>query len=147
MRHLLNEPQLLVVPAGHAAGRRATVRLEELADQQWITSFGSGSPVLSVLERACALAGFTPKIRCRSDHYEVILGMVRAGMGIALVPSFGITDVTGIETTRVVGSRLHRRIGVAVRPGNPNPALTSFIAYLGSAAANLRSGAGFAQAA
>jgi molybdate transport repressor ModE-like protein len=147
VRHLLREPQYLVVPAGHAVGRRTTVRLEELADQQWITSFGSGEPMLSVLERACALAGFTPRIRCRSDHYEVILGMVRAGMGIALVPSFGITDTTGIEMTRVVGSRLDRSIGVAVRPGNPNPAVTSFIAYLGSAAANLRSTGGFIHAA
>jgi DNA-binding transcriptional LysR family regulator len=67
---------------------------------------------------------------------------VRAGMGIALVPSLGINDVTGIEVRRVAGPRLYRRIGVATRPGNPNPVVESFIAYLGSAAANLRSAAG-----
>jgi molybdate transport repressor ModE-like protein len=139
VRHFFRDPHLLVLPTGHPAGRRGVVRLEELAGEQWITSFGTGSPVLSVLERACALEGVTPHIRCRSDHYEVILGLVRAGMGIALVPSLGINDLTGLETRRVAGPRLYRRIGVATRPGNPNPALTSFIAYLGSAAANLRS--------
>jgi len=142
VKYFFHEPQLLVVPAGHPAGRRSPRAAEELAGEQWITSYGTGAPVLSVLERACALEGFTPNIRCRSDHYEVILGLVRAGMGIALVPSLGLNDVAGVETTRVAGPRLYRRIGVAARPGNPNPVLASFIAYLGSAAANLRVAAG-----
>lgn len=145
VRYFLRDPHLLVVPTGHPAGRRAVVRLEELAGEQWVTSFGTGSPVLSVLERACALEGIAPKIRCRSDHYEVILGLVRAGMGIALVPSLGINDAAGIEVRRLAGTRLYRRIGVATRPGNPNPVLESFIAYLGSVAANLRSAVGVAR--
>lgn len=144
VRHFLRDPHLLVLPAGHPAGRLGVVRLKELADEQWIASFGTGSPVLSVLERACALEDITPRIRCRSDHYEVMLGLVRAGMGIALVPSLGINDVSGLETRRVAGTRLYRRVGVATRPGNPNPVLTSFIAYLGSSAANLRTAVGVA---
>jgi DNA-binding transcriptional LysR family regulator len=138
VRELFNDPQLLVVPTGHPAGRRGQVRLDELAGEQWITSFGTGSPVLSVLERACALEGFVPNIRCRSDHYEVITGLVRAGLGIALIPSLGISDTSGVETTRISGPRLYRKIGVASRPVNPNPVLASFLAYLASTAANLR---------
>ncbi|MEY9968322.1 molybdate transport repressor ModE-like protein [Streptacidiphilus sp. MAP12-16] len=137
VRELLHEPMHLVVPAGHPAGRRAQVRFPELAGEQWITSFGTGSPVLSILERACALEGFVPNIRCRSDHYEVILGLVRAGMGIALVPGLAMNDTPGVQTTRVSGPRLYRKVSVASRPGNPNPMLGSFIAYLGSAASNL----------
>jgi DNA-binding transcriptional LysR family regulator len=136
--HLFDEPQLLVVPAGHPMGRRGQVRLAELADEPWITTFGTGSPVLSVLERASALEGFTPRIRCRSDHYEVTLGLVRAGFGVALVPSLGVHGATGVELCRVAGHRLYRRIGVALRPTNPNPALRSFTAYLGSASAQIR---------
>jgi molybdate transport repressor ModE-like protein len=137
VRELLHEPLHLVLPAGHPAGRRSHVRLQELAGEQWITSSGTGSPVLSVLERLCALEGFTPHVRCRSDQYEVILGLVRAGMGIALVPSLGINDTSGLQTVRLSGPRLHRRITAAYRPGNPNPQLNTFIAYLGSAASNL----------
>jgi molybdate transport repressor ModE-like protein len=137
VKSLFHEPQLLVVPDGHPAGRRRQVRLVELAGEQWVTSYGTGTPVLSVLERACALEGFVPHIRCRSDHYEVIVGLVRAGMGIALVPSLGINDTAGVQTSRVSGPRLYRKIGVAWRPGNTNPVLSSFIAYLGSAASNL----------
>ncbi|GAA5019876.1 hypothetical protein GCM10025734_73540 [Kitasatospora paranensis] len=137
VRELLHDPLHLVVPAGHPAGRRAQVRLQELAGEQWITSSGTGSPGLSVLERACALEGFVPNIRCRSDHYEVTLGLVRAGLGIALVPSLGINDTFGVRTTRLAGPRLYRKVGVASRPGNPNPLLGTFLAYLGGVAANL----------
>jgi molybdate transport repressor ModE-like protein len=72
VRELLREPLHLVVPNGHPAGRRPQVHLRELAGEQWITSNGTGAPVLSVTERACALEGFTPNIRCRSDQFEVI---------------------------------------------------------------------------
>ncbi|WP_042382210.1 LysR family transcriptional regulator [Streptacidiphilus melanogenes] len=137
VKELLHEPLHLVVPSGHPAGRRAQVRLQELAGEQWITSFGTGAPVLSVLERACALEGFTPNIRCRSDHYEVILGLVRAGMGIALIPTLGINDAPGVQITRLSGPRLYRKVVVAFRPGNPNPLLHTFIAYLGSVASSV----------
>jgi DNA-binding transcriptional LysR family regulator len=136
-KELLHEPLHLVVPIGHPAGRRSQVRLQELAGEQWITSFGTGAPVLSVTERACALEGFTPNIRCRSDHLEVILGLVRAGMGIALMPTLGLSGTAGVETTRVLGPRLYRKVVVVSRPVNPNPLLSTFIAYLGGVASNL----------
>ena len=138
---LLEEPQLLVLPLGHPAGRTGRVRLADLADEPWITTYGTGTPV-SVLERAGALEGFSPRIRCRSDHYEVTLGLVRAGLGVALVPSLGAHRATGVQVCRVEGPRLHRRIGAAVRRTNPNPALRSFLDYLLDAAGRLRSTTG-----
>ncbi|MFI7615582.1 LysR family transcriptional regulator [Nonomuraea terrae] len=138
---LLEEPQLLVLPPGHPAGRNARVRLAELADEPWITTYGTDTPV-SVLERASALEGFSPRIRCRSDHYEVTLGLVRAGLGVALVPSLGVHGATGVQVCRVEGPRLYRRIGAAVRPTNPNPALRSFLDYLLDAAGRLRGATG-----
>ncbi|WP_055478729.1 LysR family transcriptional regulator [Sphaerimonospora mesophila] len=135
--HLFDEPQLLVMPLGHPAGQRPRVRLADLADEPWITTFGTDTPV-SVLERASALEGFSPAIRCRSDHYEVTLGLVRAGLGVALVPSLGTQGAEGVRIRQVDGARLYRRIGAAARPTNPNPALKSFIGYLRDAAARLR---------
>ncbi|MFI7453250.1 LysR family transcriptional regulator [Nonomuraea sp. NPDC049714] len=134
---LFEEPQLLVVPNGHQAGQRPRVRLADLADEPWITTFGAEHPV-SILERAGALEGFTPRIRCRSDHYEVTVGLVRAGLGVALVPSLGLQGVTGVQLRRLQTAQLFRRIGVARRPTNPNPAARSFVAYLRTASAQLR---------
>ncbi|WP_259403599.1 LysR family transcriptional regulator [Microbispora sp. H10949] len=134
--HLFDEPQLLVMPLGHPAGHRPRVRLADLADDPWITTFGTETPV-SVLERASALEGFTPAIRCRSDHYEVTLGLVRAGLGVALVPSLGVQGAAGVQVCQVEGPRLYRRVGAAIRPTNPNPALRAFVGYLRDASARL----------
>jgi DNA-binding transcriptional LysR family regulator len=68
----------------------------------------------------------------------VTVGLVRAGLGVALVPSLGLQGVTGVQLRRLQTAQLFRRIGVARRPTNPNPAARSFVAYLRTAAAQLR---------
>ncbi|WP_203655808.1 LysR family transcriptional regulator [Actinocatenispora rupis] len=135
--YLFTEPHMLVVPERHPLAHRVRVRLAELADEPWITTYGGATPV-SVLERASAIEGFTPRIRCRSDHYEVTLGLVRAGLGVALVPSLGLEGAAGVARCRLDNPHLYRRVGVAVRPTNPNPALASFLGHLKSAAAQVR---------
>lgn len=135
--YLFTEPHMLVVPERHPLAHRVRVRLAELADEPWITTYGGQTPV-SALERASAIEGFTPRIRCRSDHYEVTLGLVRAGLGVALVPWLGLEGAAGVARCRLDSPHLYRRVGVAVRPTNPNPALASFLGHLKSAAAQVR---------
>ncbi|MFG3551807.1 LysR family transcriptional regulator [Streptomyces sp. NPDC047725] len=133
-----DEPHLVVLPLGHRFGRHPTVRLAALEGETWIGTHGgrTGEPVL---ERACATEGFRPRIRCRTDHYQVTVNLARAGMGIALVPALGLGDSTGVHVCRLDHPRLHRRIGVATRPTNRNPLLRIFLAELRSAAEEIRS--------
>ncbi|MFJ9680376.1 LysR family transcriptional regulator [Streptomyces sp. NPDC101194] len=133
-----DEPQLVVLPLRHRLGRRTAVGLAALEGESWIGTHGghTGEPVL---ERACAAEGFRPRVRCRSDHYQVTINLARAGMGIALVPALGLGDTTGVHVCRLDHPRLHRRIGVATRPTNRNPLLRIFLAELRSAAEEIRS--------
>ncbi|MFF0445256.1 LysR family transcriptional regulator [Streptomyces sp. NPDC004609] len=128
-----DEPQLIVVPLRHRLGRRSVVRLAALEGESWIGTRGShtGEPVL---ERACAAEGFLPRVRCRSDHYQVTINLARAGMGIALVPALGLGDTAGVHVCRLDHPQLHRRIGVATRPTNENPLLRAFLTDLRAAA-------------
>ncbi|MGW4048895.1 LysR family transcriptional regulator [Streptomyces sp. NPDC004721] len=132
------EPQMVVVPLRHRLGRRTAVRLAELEGESWIGTRGgdTGEPVL---ERACAAEGFRPRVRCRSDHYQVTVNLARAGMGIALVPALGLGDTAGVHVCRLDHPQLHRRIGVATRGTNRNPLLRDFLVELRSAAAEVRS--------
>ncbi|MFF4758300.1 LysR family transcriptional regulator [Streptomyces sp. NPDC001292] len=132
------EPQMVVVPLRHRLGRRTVVRLGELEGESWIGTRGgdTGEPVL---ERACAAEGFRPRVRCRSDHYQVTVNLARAGMGIALVPALGLGDTAGVHVFRLDHPQLHRRIGVATRGTNRNPLLRDFLVELRSAAAEVRS--------
>ncbi|MFI1013147.1 LysR family transcriptional regulator [Streptomyces sp. NPDC020965] len=128
-----DEPQLVVVPPGHRLARRGVVRLAALEGETWIGTRGgdTGEPVL---ERACAAEGFLPRVRCRTDHYQVTINLARAGMGIALVPALGLGDTAGVYVCRLDHPRLHRRIGVATRGTNRNPLLRAFLTELRTAA-------------
>lgn len=137
VRMYFDEPQLVVVPLRHRLGRRSLVRLAELEGESWIGTHGgsSGEPVL---ERACTAEGFRPRVRCRSDHYQVTINLARAGMGVALIPALGLADSAGVHVCRLDHPRLHRRIGVATRATNRNPVLRAFLAELGAAAGEIK---------
>ncbi|MGC4892335.1 LysR family transcriptional regulator [Micromonospora sp. DT31] len=133
---LMRDPQLVVLPDGHPLTGRRRLRLTDLAGEPWITTLGVQGEV-SVLELAARAEGFTPRVRCRTDHYEVVLGLVRAGVGVALVPSLGLRSPGGVAIRQLAHGGLHREIGVALRPGNPNPVVGSFVARLTEVAATL----------
>ncbi|MEV7598106.1 LysR substrate-binding domain-containing protein [Kitasatospora sp. NPDC089797] len=141
LRVFFEEPQLIVLPPEHRLGRRPVVRLAELAGESWIGTHGSGTGE-PVLERACAAEGFRPRVRCRSDHYQVTVNLVRAGVGVALIPALGLPDPTGVQVCRLDHPHLLRRIGVATRATNRNPVLHAFLAELGSAAREIGSALG-----
>ncbi|MFJ4184488.1 LysR family transcriptional regulator [Kitasatospora sp. NPDC089509] len=138
VRMFFEEPQLIVLPPRHRLGRRPVVRLAELADENWIGTHGGGSGE-PVLERACAAEGFRPRVRCRSDHYQVTVNLARAGMGVALIPALGLADCTGVQVCRLEHPQLHRRVGVATRATNRNPVLRAFLAELSAAARDIGS--------
>lgn len=134
---LLADPLLLALPHGHPRAGRATVALGELADAHWIATHGI-PPTPSVLEKLCRTAGFVPEIRCRTDHYDVILGLVRAGLGVALVPALGLPPTPGVALSRIEGVSVHRRVAMVTRPGNPNPLVPLFARALVHTAAAMR---------
>lgn len=98
---LLDDPMVVLVPAGHRlAGRDGVpVGVGELADEQWI----AGCPQCrGHLVELCAGAGFQPRIDFATDDYPAVVGLVAAGLGMAVLPGMALDAV--------------RRDGVAVVP-------------------------------
>ena len=85
---LLKEPTMLLLPSTHALARRRVVELQEVADNPWITR--SSHPVASVLGRICSEAGFAPRIVFEANDYQELLGMVAAGLGVAIAPRLAV---------------------------------------------------------
>jgi DNA-binding transcriptional LysR family regulator len=67
-------------------GTPPTVRISDLADQQWV-HYTPPSGLADVLEAACAQAGFQPHAAVRTEQSASALNLARAGLGIALLPS------------------------------------------------------------
>jgi DNA-binding transcriptional LysR family regulator len=80
---LLEEPLLLAVGRRHRLAARRTVTLDELDGEPWISgSIDPGDPLLGVLAAGAA----RPPIAFVARDWTAKLGLVAAGLGIALVP-------------------------------------------------------------
>jgi DNA-binding transcriptional LysR family regulator len=103
---LLREPLDVALPPRHPLARHRRLRLEQLADQPWI-SVEVGWPVDDVLRSIELRTGTSARVVHRINDFSVTEELVAAGHGIALLPRFS-TDDRG-------GRRLHRRPLAGVR--------------------------------
>ncbi len=87
MRPVFREPLIAAVPASHSlAGRRRTA-LRSLAAEPFIQFPRELAPGLYDLAiAACQKAGFTPHLAQEAIQMQTILGLVAAGLGVAVVP-------------------------------------------------------------
>src|SRR6478752_2690188 len=81
---LLADPLDVALPAGHRLAGATALRLADLSPEPWI--FGGSGPWSEITTAACEDAGFVPEQAHSAAGWTAILAMVRASMGVALVP-------------------------------------------------------------
>jgi DNA-binding transcriptional LysR family regulator len=87
-RPAFREPLIAAVPAAHALAKGARrIRLRALASEGFILFPRELAPGLyDLVIAACQRAGFTPTIAQEAIQMQTILGLVAAGLGVAVVP-------------------------------------------------------------
>ncbi len=103
--HVLDDPLFVALPAGHALAQRRTLRLEELAREDWMLGSQGTCPDTSIFLRSCQRAGFEPRIAFHSDDYQAIQGFVAAGMGVSFIPDLALAAVREDVVIRSLGPR------------------------------------------
>ncbi|MFE7540833.1 LysR family transcriptional regulator [Streptomyces platensis] len=120
-RPVLEEPQDLLVPAGHRfAGRVAQgVTLAEAAGESWIRA-GDPADQHQLLLTACATAGFTPRVRHDAVDWYAVAALVAHGFGICLMPRLApVPERCPVVRVPLRGEPLPvRRFLAAVRRGS-----------------------------
>lgn len=82
----------LIAPKNARFSGLAEIHLRDLNNESFI--FPGPTYVLNKrVNEACQQQGFTPKVSARSNQINVIADMVRAGMGIALLPQIELQRV------------------------------------------------------
>ena len=79
------EEFVVVAPPGDPLSSRRRVRLEELADREWVL-YHADHGLAGVLEEVCRRAGFSPRGTVRTSQAEGAARLASAGIGPALVP-------------------------------------------------------------
>jgi DNA-binding transcriptional LysR family regulator len=82
-RELLDDPVVLAIPADYPAD--GPVPLASLVGQPFLAPRQATS-CAEMIQRACARAGFVPRVVARASDFQVLLSLVAAGAGVTLVP-------------------------------------------------------------
>ena len=125
---LLTEPLLLVLPAGARATSPKPLR-EHSADA-WIGGL-AGTQYAVAVERACAKAGFAPRIEHRADEAAVIQALAASGLAVGLLPALACTGSQDVRYVPATPAPPARWVHVLVRRGaTRRPALAAVLAAL-----------------
>jgi DNA-binding transcriptional LysR family regulator len=100
---LLDDPYLLVLPADWTLprGERRSTRLRGALELPWVAG-PQGSAMRSVLERLGRDAGAKPQIAHEMTEFPAVLALVRAGLGVAIVPRLALPPQQGLGGLRTL---------------------------------------------
>jgi DNA-binding transcriptional LysR family regulator len=114
--HLLDEPYVAVVPAGHPVAGRAHVGLIELAGERWVDNDVARGRCRSNLVDACRAAGFSPPFHVEAHDYPTAIAFVDAGIGLTVLPRLGAANLpAGVCAVPVTGPTPQRSIYAVVQ--------------------------------
>jgi DNA-binding transcriptional LysR family regulator len=148
-RELLADPVFLAVPAGWvdriagesigAGGTRgvaggAEIALEAFAREPFLVA-RNGTSCAEMTRRACAYAGFVPRVVARANEFPVLLGLVAAGAGVALIPELAAVHVPElVRLVRPARPIVRQIFAVSRRGGDRRPAVRVVLEALTTAA-------------
>ncbi|GAA1005259.1 hypothetical protein STXM2123_328 [Streptomyces sp. F-3] len=115
---LLREDLVVVsspeAPPPGGRGRR-TVRIADLQGER-LVMFRHGYDLRELTVAACRAEGFEPDFAVEGGEMDAVLGFVRAGLGVAVVPRMVATRAgLGLRVTPLARPGLHRTIALAHR--------------------------------
>jgi DNA-binding transcriptional LysR family regulator len=134
--HLLDDRMSIALPMDHPLARRARLRLPDLAGERWIQG-DPGGLCGAMHVAACEHAGFEPHVAFQSDDYNVVQGLVAAGVAISLIPELALSNVREDIVIRPLPPREApvRRVVAATLAGSARtPGTAAMIEVLKSAA-------------
>ncbi len=134
--HLISDPMFLVLPADHPLANKRHVRLADVAGDPWIAG-ATNCECNRLINRACAIAGYTPRIAFETDDYTAMQGFVAAGVGVSLIAELGLTSVRDDIVVRSLGREAPVReiYAATLAEGHRTPATHAMLDILAGVAA------------
>ena len=114
---IAREDVFLAIPrTGSSRRAPAPAQLARYATADWIVPHRQWS-CYEMIERACGLAGFTPRAVAEATDFSTQLALVAAGVGVALIPELGCVGVPEDVRLCRLAEPVHRHLHLAARRG------------------------------
>jgi DNA-binding transcriptional LysR family regulator len=124
---LYDEPLVLVVPRHHRLAARALVSVDALAREDLI-ALKPGYGLRVGLEELLAASRRPPRIAFEAEDAHTARGLVAAGLGVSILPSF--TPDADTQQVRIDHPKAVRTIGALARTGVLSPSVGAFVSFL-----------------
>ena len=133
---LRRDPLRLVVPASHRFARRKSVAIAECRDEPFIGFPGdAGTGTGPLLKRLCAKAGFEPRIAQEAREATTQIGLVAAGLGIAVLPApLEAVRIEGVHYVSLEDTGALLVMSVATRADEASERVSQFVRRVGALA-------------
>lgn len=135
---LLTEPLFVIASRRHRLAGRAEVPMAGLAEEVWVANDARTPGHACLLARA-GMAGFRPNIAFRSNNFDAVRGLVRAGLGVAMIPRLAVTPDPEITILPIADGLPQRYIAVACRRLDDSPLVQAFLVALRDVAETINS--------
>ncbi|MBE2998948.1 LysR family transcriptional regulator [Nocardiopsis sp. HNM0947] len=129
---LFDDPIDLLVPEGHRFAGDGPVRLEDAAEEEWISGHAHQDAYIE-LAAATRAIGYAPRVAHYVQELTATTALVAAGLGIAAVPRIAVTvPHPAVVQVPLTGEQVpRRRILLALRRGSgDNPRVAAAVAAL-----------------
>lgn len=127
---LVDDPLVAVLRADHplATRKRARLRMDELADERFVVfSRAAGTGVHDQLLSMCRNAGFVPRIAQEAGESSTMIGLVAAGLGVAVLPdSLRHVRVDGVAYVAIDSPDAASALHVTHRRDDASPLVKAF---------------------
>jgi DNA-binding transcriptional LysR family regulator len=125
---IMDDPFLLAVPDKHPLAKLEAVHMQALAAEPIIMFSKRESPLFhSRITAMCEQAGFTPKIAQHATQIHTIVGLVGAGIGIAVVPGTARNlHPKSVRFLEILDEPKPVHVALGWQRGKDTPAIRSF---------------------
>ena len=129
LREIARNPLRLVVNASHRLAGAAAISFAELRDEDFIGFPADvGTDLPAVLRGLCRQAGFEPRIVQTAREATTQIGLVGAGLGVAVLPApLETVRMARVRYLPINDAEAQFRLAVATVEGTPSPLLQGFL--------------------
>ncbi len=113
---LFSEELVIVLPPDHRLAANSLLTIGDLNRERFLIHSPAGY-VREATMQACRQAGFVPQIVLDSGSIELVLRLVAAGLGVAIIPPVALTGSEPLAVRTLTNPPIKRTMGLATREG------------------------------